>query len=206
MKQLFANLALFIVFCIVFSGLSACTGTQSNIANNSSAKPTTNANAQTNDGKTSAYPLLGTGLADAELEMLDGTKTKISDRKGKVVLVNIWGTWCGPCRAEMPFLIAMQDQYRDRGLEIMGLNIGDGSGTPESVEAIKKFVEQMKLNYTIVRSPNAATAQFYAVTKQQVVPQTLLIDREGHLRGVFIGGGQSISESIKTTLEKTMAE
>ena len=206
MKQLFTNLALFIVFCIVFSGLSACTGTQSNIANNSSAKPTTKANAQTNDAKTSAYPLLGSGLAEAELEMLDGAKTKISDRKGKVVLVNIWGTWCGPCRAEMPFLIAMQDQYRDRGLEIMGLNIGDGGGTPESVEAIKKFVEQMKLNYTIVRSSNAATAQFYAITKQQVVPQTMLVDRDGHLRGVFIGGGQSIAEAIKTALEKTMAE
>lgn len=206
MKQLFTNLALFIVFCIVFSGFSACTGTQSNIANNSSSQPATNANAQTNDGKISGYPLVGSGLADAELEMLDGTKTKIADRKGKVVLVNIWGTWCGPCRAEMPFLIAMQDQYRDQGLEIMGLNIGDGNGTPESLEAIKKFVEQMKLNYTIVRSPNAATAQFYAVTKQQVVPQTMLIDREGHLRGVFVGGGHSIAESIKTTLEKTMAE
>jgi hypothetical protein len=64
----------------------------------------------------------------------------------------------------------------------------------------------MKLNYTIVRSPSSTTEQFYRVTKQQVVPQTLLIDREGHLRGVFVGGGARVINSMKETLEKTMAE
>jgi hypothetical protein len=64
----------------------------------------------------------------------------------------------------------------------------------------------MKLNYTIARSPNSATIQFYQISKQQVVPQTLLVDREGHLRGVFVGGGQRVLDSMKATVEKTMNE
>ncbi len=202
MKELITNLALFVVFCIAFSGLTACTGTQ---PNGNTAKSPENVNAPATDVKTT-YPMLAPALADAEFEMLDGTKSKLSDRKGKVLLVNIWGTWCGPCRGEMPSLIAMQDQYRDKGLEIIGLNIGNGSGTPEPVPDIKAFVDKMKLNYTIAISPNAVTGQFYAVTKAQVVPQTILIDREGRLRGVFIGGGPSIADSMKQNLDKTMAE
>jgi len=202
MKEIITNLALLIVLCIFFSGLTACSGTQSNSANGNSA----NANAQTTKTDPAAYPPLAVALADAEFDLLDGTKSKLSDHKGKVLLVNIWGTWCGPCRAEMPSLIAMQDQYRDKGLEIIGLNIGDGSGTPEPIDAIKAFVEKMKLNYTIAIAPNSTTNQFYAITKASVVPQTILVDRDGHLRGVFIGGGPNITESMKQNLEKAMAE
>ena len=106
----------------------------------------------------------------------------------------------------MPAFIAMQDQYRDKGLEVIGLNIGDGNGTPEPLDKIKKFVDDKKLNYTIAVSPNAVTSQFYAITKASVVPQTILIDREGHLRGVFVGGGPNIADSIKQNLEKAISE
>ncbi len=200
MKEIFTNLALFLVFCIAFSGLTACTASQQAVSN-----ATTNAPANAAVG-TSVFPPLASGLTEAELELLDGTKTKISDRKGKVLLLNIWGIWCGPCRAEMPHLVELQDLYRDRGFEVVGLNIGDQNGAPEGVEAIKKFAQQMKLNYTLVLSPEAATRQFYLVTKQQVVPQTLLVDREGNLRGVFIGGGGRVIDSMKLTVAKTMAD
>ena len=205
MKETITNLALFIVLCIFFSGLTGCSGTQSNSVNGNAAN-SGNANTQTAKSDPAAYPPLAAALADAEFDLLDGSKSKISDRKGKVLLVNIWGTWCGPCRAEMPSLIAMQDQYRDKGLEIIGLNIGNGSGSPESIDEIKAFVDKMKLNYTIAIAPNSTTTQFYAVTKASVVPQTILVDREGHLRGVFIGGGPNIADSMKQNLEKAMAE
>ncbi len=205
MKEIITNLALFIVLCIAFSSLTACSGTQTNTANGNAAN-TANANTQTAKTDPAAYPQLASSLADAEFDLLDGTKSKISDRKGKVLLVNIWGTWCGPCIAEMPAFIAMQDQYRDKGLEVIGLNIGDGNGTPEPLDKIKKFVDDKKLNYTIAVSPNAVTSQFYAITKASVVPQTILIDREGHLRGVFVGGGPNIADSIKQNLEKAISE
>lgn len=203
MKQIITNLALFIVLSIAFSALTGCSGSQSNTGNGTAAN-TTNANTQAAKTDPAAYPPLASGLADAEFDLLDGTKSKLSDRKGKVVLVNIWGTWCGPCIAEMPALMAMQDQYRDKGLEIIGLNIGDGSGTPEPLDKVKKFVEDRKLNYTIGISPNSVTTQFYAVTKQSVVPQALLIDREGRLHGVFIGGGPKIADSLRENIEKVI--
>ncbi|MEO7658875.1 MAG: TlpA disulfide reductase family protein [Pyrinomonadaceae bacterium] len=176
------------------------------MAQTNNANGDTAANNTGETSKSSIYPKLASGLAESEMELLDGSTFKISDRKGRVLLLNIWGTWCGPCRAEMPHLIAMQEEFGPQGFEVIGLNIGDGNGTPETVEEIKTFAEKMKLNYTLARSSNSATGQFYKITKQQVVPQSLLVDREGHLRGVFVGGGQRIIDSMKATLEKIMAE
>ena len=209
MKELLTNLALFVVFCIAFSGLTSCGGSQANISNPNTANAVANANPATPataENKSSGYPPLAAGLAEADLELLDGTKTKVSDHKGKVVLLNIWGIWCGPCRQEMPHLVAMQQQYGDKGFEILGLNIGDQDGGPENVEDIKKFSTKMGLNYTLARIDTAGVRQFYRVTSQQVVPQSLLIDREGHLRGMFIGGGSSVITKLQEVLDKTMAE
>ena len=207
MKRSITALGLFVALTLAFSSLSGCGGNETATGNNA-AKAPANSNAKTGDtaSKSSAFPPLAAGLAEADLELLDGTKFKISSKKGKVLLLNIWGTWCGPCRAEMPTLVELQNQYGPQGFEVIGLNIGDGGGTPETVPQITKFVEQMKLNYTIARSPNAVTNEFYKITKQQVVPQTMLIDREGHLRGVFVGGGERIYQSMKETIARTMAE
>jgi thiol-disulfide isomerase/thioredoxin len=150
--------------------------------------------------------MIPTGLAAAEIEALDGTKTKVSDHKGKVLLLNLWGIWCGPCREEMPHLAQMQRQYADRGLEVISLNIGDHDGRPEPVENIKKYAEQSKLDYTLARIAGEAINQFYLISKQQAIPQSVLIDREGRLRGVFVGGGQRIYDSMQQTLDKTMNE
>lgn len=210
MKEIITNLAAFLSFCIVFSGLTACGGPTQNTANAPANTVANTATAESNAGsksKSSDYPPLAAGLSQAEFENLDGTKFKVADKKGKVLLLNIWGTWCGPCRAEMPHLVEMQNKYGTEKFEIIGLNIGDqDTGQPEGVELIKRFAEDMKLNYTLARSPSESTAQFYKITKQQVVPQSLLVDREGHLRGVFIGGGSRVINSMKETVEKTMAE
>ena len=209
MKRTITTLAIFAALTITFSSLSGCSGTPSNNGNaaNSSANANANTGTKTSGENKTVYPPLASGLADAEFELIpDGTKVKISEKKGKVVLINIWGTWCGPCRAEMPTLIALQDQYRDRGFEIIGANIGDGEGGLESNEKITKFVEEMKLNYTIVRSSNAVTKQFYTVTKQQVVPQSILVDREGHMRALFVGGGPNVFASMQETIGKAMNE
>lgn len=196
MKEILTNMFVFVALAIFFSGLTACSGTSD-----------TNSASNTNTaGKTSGYPKLSSALADAELELVEGGKFKISDKKGKVLMLNIWGTWCGPCRQEMPHLIEMQNTYRDNGFEVLGLNIGGNDGQPESIEDIQRFAAEMKLNYTLARSPRQATAAFYSISKQQVVPQSMLIDREGHIRGIFVGGGQRIFDSMKTNLAKVMTE
>jgi thiol-disulfide isomerase/thioredoxin len=204
MKRLFTDLIMFAALAVIFSAMSGCGGnvqSSNTVANNSA----TNNAAQKKDIATD-YPPLASGLSDAEVAMVDGTKFKLSDKKGKVLLVNIWGTWCGPCIAEMPHLIELQNTHGEKGFEVIGLNIGDGNGSPEPLDDIKEFVAKQKLNYTIAIASNTVTNQFYLITKQQVVPQTILVDREGKLRGVFVGGGPRIFNSLKQTVEKTMAE
>jgi thiol-disulfide isomerase/thioredoxin len=200
MKKVLENASLLVLLSISFSALTGCGSTTAV----NDAVPTGNKPAAA--AKSSEYPPLASALAEADFEMLDGTKFKISDHKGKVLMLNLWGTWCGPCRAEMPHLVEMKEKHGPQGFEVIGLNIGDGSGTPEPNELIEPFVEKMKLNYMIARSPNSSTVEFYKVTKQQVVPQSLLIDRDGHLRGMFIGGGPRVFDSMKQTLDKTMAD
>ncbi len=203
MSKVIRNITLIGLLFTVGGSIAGCGG--SNAANANSANGS-KSNINTASSKSKDYPPLASGLAEADFEMLDGAKFKLSGRKGKVLLLNIWGTWCGPCREEIPHLVEMQEKYGSQGFEVIGLNIGDGSGQPESNEQITAFAERMKVNYTIARSPNASTVEFYRITKQQVVPQTLLVDREGHLRGVFIGGGQRVIDSMKNTVEKTLNE
>lgn len=167
-----------------------------------------NGTAGTNGNKAddSAFPALPPALANAQYQLLDGTPFKLADKKGKVLLVNIWGTWCGPCRAEMPHLIALQNKYGPQGFEVIGLNIGDGAGSPEPVDMIKSFAEKMGLNYTLAISSNENTREFYRLTRQEVVPQTIVVDRNGKLRGVLVGSGQRVYDSMYETVAKVMAE
>lgn len=202
MKELTFNLVVFVLLAIAMSALTGCGDTSANTSTSSSAtKPSANS-----AGKSAGYPKLASALAESEFELVEGGKFKITEKKGKVLMLNIWGTWCGPCRQEMPHLVEMQAKYKDQGFEVLGLNIGTYEGTPETTEDIQKFAAEMKLNYTLARSPRQATGAFYAITKQQVVPQTMLVDREGHVRGIFVGGGQRIFDSMKDNLAKVMAE
>jgi thiol-disulfide isomerase/thioredoxin len=204
MREFVSNVGLFIVLCVVFSFLTSCGGTQ---AGNDNTAVTVNSNSQSaGSSKSAAYPPVASGIAEGSIHLLDGTHTKLSDHKGKIVILNLWGIWCGPCRDEMPHLAAFQRQYADKGLEVFGLNIGDHEGNAESIDAIKKYAEQANIDYTLARIDGSMTNQFYLYSKQSVVPQTFLVDREGHLRGVFIGGGQSNYNKIQETLEKTINE
>jgi thiol-disulfide isomerase/thioredoxin len=154
----------------------------------------------------SAYPPIPAGVANVEIESVDGKMTKVSDHKGKLLVLNLWGIWCGPCREEMPHLAQMQKQYADKGLEVISLNIGDQALNPEPMDNIKKYVEQSKLDYPIARITRDSVAQFYAVSQAQAVPQTFLVDRDMHMRGVWVGGGQNIMNQVQQAIEKTINE
>jgi thiol-disulfide isomerase/thioredoxin len=154
----------------------------------------------------SVYPPLKSDVADAEMETMDGGKAKISDRKGSVVLVNLWGIWCGPCRAEMPHLIELQNKYRDKGYVTIGLNVGDDDGNPEDFGKIKEFGEKTGLNYELTRSSREMKSNIFRLANFDGVPLSLLIDRDGHLRAVLRGGGPAAIKQLKDNVDKVMAE
>ncbi len=150
----------------------------------------------------SDYPQLKESIAQADVENLDGSTFKVADRKGKVLLLNMWATWCGPCREEMPELIKLQDKYRDQGFEIIGLNTNDGD-TPDMIKA---FAKQQELNYTLTLAPTAMQVDIVKLTKNEGIPQSLLVGRDGTLRGVFLGGSESEIAKMKATVAKVMED
>jgi len=204
MKQFLQNIGLFLFAAIIFSGLTGC-GTTTNsqkldVAGNNSQ--TSNANSTTEKtSKSSEYPPAPTAVLQADIKRLDNSVFKVNDLKGKVVLLNLWATWCGPCRAEMPELVALESELKDKGFKIIGLNVDD-----ETEAQIKPFVEEMKLNYEIAWADENLYRELLKVSKFNGIPQSFLIDREGHLRGIFTGGSRKVQVQLRENIEKVVAE
>lgn len=186
MKNLIKNLALFIFLTVALLGFTACTG----------GSPSTNGATKKSD-----YPAVPAALMQAEYTGMDGGKFKLEDYKGKVVLVNLWATWCGPCRNEMPHFIELQDTLRDKGFEILGLDVDE-----ESPEMVKDFAGKMKLNYTLGWIEKKDYDEFLKISKFAGIPQSFLISREGQLLGVFTGGGPTTIAKLKDTVGKAVSE
>jgi thiol-disulfide isomerase/thioredoxin len=205
MKKSLSFLVLFIALTFVFSNLTGCTNTANSQKGPVDEKKPVTANSaeakNDNTGKSSQYPLAPSGILQTDIKKLDGNMFKVEDLKGQVVLLNLWATWCGPCRKEMPELVAMESELKDKGFKIIGLNTDN-----ETPEQINPFVQQMKLNYEIAWADEKLVGEFFKVSKFGGIPQSFLIDREGHLRGVFVGGSPKIVTQLRENVEKVVAE
>lgn len=118
-----------------------------------------------------------------ELPLLAGGNAKFSDLIGqkKVVLVNFWATWCGPCRREIPDLVALQKQFKDKGVEIIGLTIEHPQMDHARVEA---FTQQFAINYRVGFAPQQMFMHFNnanAGGPRAPIPQTFIFDKNGKL-------------------------
>src|SRR5690242_17346883 len=109
---------------------------------------------------------------DFKLTSLDGKPVAIADSKGKVILVNFWATWCGPCRAEIPDLIELQNKYKDR-LQILGLVVDD-----DDADAIKSFVAEFHINYPVAIATDEIRIQYGGIA---ALPTSFVLDGEGRI-------------------------
>ena len=133
----------------------------------------------------------GSTLApDFTLATTSGELVSMSDLRGKVILLNFWGTWCGPCRVELPDFIKLYDKYNKDGLEIVGITIRRG----ESIKDVAKFQDQWGLNYLLLNDINGNEVSEVTMAYSQAIgqmingiPTTLVIDREGFIVSGFIG-------------------
>lgn len=199
MKRIFISLSLFIGLAIILSSFTACQKTVSVNETNSAETANNEKPKSENEGK---FPPLPEAIATAEIKMIDGTSFKMTDKKGKVVLLNLWATWCGPCREEMPELVAMHEKYKDKGFEVIGLDSDDS----ETAEQIQDFGKEMKLTYPLGFADPELFKQFVRISGLSGIPQSILVNREGKMTGVFTGGGEKVLSKMKETVEKTVNE
>ena len=144
--------------------------------------------------KLPAGEVKGKSAPDFNLSTLDGKAVKLSDYRGKAVLLNFWATWCGPCKIEMPWFVDFQKQYGPQGLQIIGVAMDD-SGK----DAIDKFAKEMGVNYLILEGKETVGNDYGGVFG---LPTTFFIDRNGRIidsSAGLIGKGE-IEENIKKAL------
>ena len=120
----------------------------------------------------------GSLAPDYLLKTLDGGEIRFSDLRGKAVIVNLWATWCGPCRKEMPQFVAAYDRYREEGLEIIAVNV------QESPSVIQPFVDDFGMDFPVALDKRGAVSDKYRILG---LPMTYFIDRQGVIRDVFQG-------------------
>jgi len=127
--------------------------------------------------KSETAPRLGFVAPDFTLEDLGGQKVRLSDFRGKPVLLNFWASWCPPCRKEMPDLQEFHRRYGDK-IALIGINWG------ETADTVREFLDRLSVTYLNLLDPQGTAFVLYKLTG---IPESFFIDPEGFIRGVWIG-------------------
>ncbi len=136
----------------------------------------------------------GVQAPDFELASLDGRKVKLSDYRGKAVLLNFWATWCPPCKIEMPWFVELQKQYGKDGLVVIGVAMDDSEP-----QKISQFAHEMGLNYPVLLGTDQVSDEYGNV---QYLPTTFYIDRNGKIvtKAAGLFDRKQVEDDVKKTL------
>jgi thiol-disulfide isomerase/thioredoxin len=113
------------------------------------------------------------------LEGLNGEKVELSTLKGKIVFLNFWATWCGPCKEEMPSIEALCQRYKEKDFVFLTISIDYGGAEP-----VRKFIEKQRYRFPVLLDPAGGTLDLFEINK---IPATIIIDKKGKMIGRVIG-------------------
>jgi len=146
-------------------------------------------------GESNQVARVGMPAPNFQLKNLDGQSVSLSDLQGKPVLINFWATWCSPCIHEMPYLQQVYDEWADKGLMVLAINIGESSAQVEA------FMQSHDLSLPVLLDAKQAVAQKYNI---QYIPSTFFIDKDGIIQEKIVGAFPS-KIAIEEKLSKIIA-
>jgi peroxiredoxin len=164
---IFRSIAVASIVCGALSITGCSSGTFAKIFTSTEVKAAVKA-----EGERKAAP-------DFTLKDADGKPVKLSDYRGKVVLLNFWATWCGPCKIEIPWFMDFEQTYKDKNFAVLGISLDE-----DGWDAVKPYIEQKKINYRVMIGTEQI-AQLYGEVDS--LPTTFMIDREGRVAAVHVG-------------------
>ncbi len=141
-------------------------------------------------------PQVGFLAPDFELRTFSGENVRLSDLRGQAVLVNLWATWCPPCRAEMPAIEKVYNEYKDQGFVVLAVNMT----YQDTFSNVAPFAEEHGLTFPILFDETGETARAYQLRS---LPSSYFIDRDGIIREVVIGGPMA-EALLRTRVEQIL--
>jgi len=133
---------------------------------------------------------------DFSLQTIEGETIQLSGLRGNVVLVNLWATWCPPCRAEMPAIQKMYEEYKDDGFMVIAVNMTN----QDEINSIQPFLQEYELTFPVPLDTSGEVAKYYNLRS---LPSSYFIDRQGIIREVVIGGPMA-EALLRTRIESLL--
>lgn len=150
----------------------------------------------------------GARAPEFALEDLNGRVVRLSDYRGKAILVNFWATWCGPCRMETPWLIELRNKYASEGFEVIGISAegddlkpGDVAGLERERRAVRQFADRMRIPYPILIGGDSITGLYGGVDS---LPSSFYLNKAGEI--VAVEPGVISKNEIETKIRKALGE
>lgn len=146
-----------------------------------------------------ATPTASSKAPDFKLQTIDGKQLRLSDYKGKAVILNFWATWCPPCRAEIPDMIELQKKYSSKKFSFIGVVVND------DVEKVQRFVKEKGINYPVAMGDDATASAYgqFIEGGMRGIPTSFVINAKGEILGYFVGGQEkaTFEEAIQKALK-----
>src|SRR5438270_3140714 len=188
---------------VMISALGIISGDVLPVATAATTPNPVNVNAPTPAPAVAAAPTELTDLPPeitvAPLKDAKGASFKLADFFGKVIVINLWATWCGPCRREIPELVKLNKEFHSRGVEIIGLSTEDPDG---SAEKVRKFIQDFQIDYRIGWAAVEVGAPL--VQGHQSIPQIFVISRDIRILKHFVGFSPSYASQLRQVIEEAL--
>ena len=139
----------------------------------------------------------GASAPDFTLKTLEGQEMTLSKLEGKVVILDFWATWCGPCRESIPHMVQLYNSSNEKGVEVLGMNLDKGG-----IDGVRNFVKALDIPYPIVLASDEV-ARNYGV---QGIPTCVVIDKNGKVRHKYVGFSTAIVEQMSADAKTLLSE